>query len=175
MSKLSDIPYSCARTSSSEQANARAVPAHAVGAGAAKGHIGAMIRPRHAAPDGAEMEAMARAALCALPEPFRGHVDDVVICVAEFATPEQLRSVGLDDPWDLSGLYEGRPLSERSIWDAGEMPPIVTLFRQPLLHEWRSTGVELDALIAHVVVHEIGHHFGFSDETMERLEDGEEF
>jgi predicted Zn-dependent protease with MMP-like domain len=66
-------------------------------------------------------------------------------------------------------------LSERSIWDAGEMPAIVTLFRQPLLLEWRTTGVELDALIAHVVIHEVGHHFGFSDETMERLEDGEEF
>jgi predicted Zn-dependent protease with MMP-like domain len=121
------------------------------------------------------MEAMARAALRGLPEPFRGHVEDVVIRVAEFATPEQLRAVGLDDRWQLTGLYEGRPLSEQSIWDAGEMPPIVSLFRQPLLHEWRSTGVELDALIAHVVIHEIGHHFGFSDETMERLEEGEEF
>jgi predicted Zn-dependent protease with MMP-like domain len=75
----------------------------------------------------------------------------------------------------LSGLYEGRPLSERSIWDAGEMPAIVTLFRQPLLHEWRTTDVELDELITHVVVHEIGHHFGFTDETIHRLEDGEEF
>jgi predicted Zn-dependent protease with MMP-like domain len=161
--------------SSLEQANARPVPPRAVGAGAAKGHIATMITPHHAAPDSGEMEAMARAALRGLPEPFRGHVEDVVVRVAEFATPEQLRAVDLDDPWELSGLYEGRPLSEQSIWDPAEMPPIVSLFRQPLLHEWRSTGVELDALIAHVVIHEIGHHFGFSDETMERLEDGEEF
>jgi predicted Zn-dependent protease with MMP-like domain len=134
-----------------------------------------MIRPRNAAPGADELEAMAQAALRALPPRFRAHLADVVVRVAEFATPEQLASVGLDDPWDLSGLYEGRPLSERSIWDAGEMPAIVTLFRQPLLHEWRTTDVELDELITHVVVHEIGHHFGFTDETIHRLEDGEEF
>jgi predicted Zn-dependent protease with MMP-like domain len=121
------------------------------------------------------MEAMAREALRGLPAPFRDHIEDVVIRVAEFATGEQLAAVGLDDPWELTGLYEGRPLSERSIWDAGEMPPVVTLFRQPLLDEWRATGVELDALVTHVVVHEIGHHFGFSDDTMHRLEEGEEF
>jgi len=133
-----------------------------------------MIRPGSANPEIAEMERLARRALNSLPEPFRAHVEDVVVRIEEFATPEQLAAVGLDDPWDLSGLYEGRPLSERSIWDAGEMPAIVTLFRQPLLHEWRTTGVRFDALITHVVIHEIGHHFGFSDETMHRLEEGED-
>ena len=130
---------------------------------------------REAAPGNEDMEVMARAALQAIPPRFRAHLDDVVVRIEEFATREQLASVGLDDQWKLSGLYEGRPLSERSIWDAGEMPAIVTLFRQPLLHEWRTTGVELDELVAHVVIHEIGHHFGFSDETMHRLEDGEDF
>jgi predicted Zn-dependent protease with MMP-like domain len=126
-------------------------------------------------PSRAEMEAMARAALKALPARFRDQCIDVVVKVEEFATREQLNSVGLNNHWQLSGLYEGRPLCERSIWDAGEMPAIVTLFRQPLLDEWRSTGVRLDDLVSHVVIHEIGHHFGFSDETMHRLEDGEEF
>ena len=121
------------------------------------------------------METMARTALNALPAPFRDQCADVVVKVEEFATSEQLASVGLGDRWELSGLYEGRPLSQRSIWDAGEMPAIVTLFRQPLLQEWRSTGVRLEDLVSHVVVHEIGHHFGFSDDTMHRLEDGEEF
>lgn len=121
------------------------------------------------------MTAMAHAALRALPLKFRDQLTDVVVRVEEFATHDQLGAVGLDDQWELSGLYEGRPLSERSIWDAGEMPAIVTLFRQPLLHEWRTTGVRLDELVAHVVVHEIGHHFGFTDETMERLERGEDF
>jgi len=137
--------------------------------------MGPMIRPRDAAPGSEEMQAMAEAALRALPPHFRDHLTDVVVRVQEFATREQLDSVGLDDQWDLSGLYEGRPLSQRSIWDAAEMPAIVTLFRQPLLHEWRTTGVRLDELVTHVVVHEIGHHFGFTDETMERLEDGKEF
>jgi len=134
-----------------------------------------MIKPPSAAPGSEDLETMARAALRALPPRFRVHLDDVVVRIEEFATREQLASVGLDDQWALSGLYEGRPLSERSIWDAGEMPAIVTLFRQPLLHEWRTTGVELDELVTHVVVHEIGHHFGFTDDTMHRLEDGEDF
>jgi predicted Zn-dependent protease with MMP-like domain len=134
-----------------------------------------MITPRDAAPSAEEMEAMARSALGALPSRFGVHLADVVVRIEEFATREQLDAVDLEDRWDLTGLYEGRPLSERSIWDAGEMPAIVTLFRQPLLHEWRTTGVRLDDLVTHVVVHEIGHHFGFTDETMHRLEDGEEF
>jgi predicted Zn-dependent protease with MMP-like domain len=118
---------------------------------------------------------MAAAALKALPARFRDLCADVVVKVEEFATREQLASVGLSDRGELSGLYEGRPLCERSVWDAGEMPAIVTLFRQPLLDEWRATGVRLDDLVTHVVVHELGHHFGFSDDTMHRLEDGEEF
>lgn len=134
-----------------------------------------MNRSFLASPTPGDMEVMAHAALRALPAHFRAHLGDVVVRVEEFATREQLAAVGLDDQWDLSGLYEGRPLSERSIWDVGEMPAIVTLFRQPLLQEWRTTGVELGDLVTHVVVHEIGHHFGFSDETMHRLEDGEEF
>jgi predicted Zn-dependent protease with MMP-like domain len=121
------------------------------------------------------METMAHRALRRLPAHFREHLGDVVVKVDEFASREQLASVGLDERWDLSGLYEGVPLSERSIWDPSAMPPIVTLFRQPLLREWRETGVLLDDLVRHVVVHEIGHHFGFSDETMHMLEDGEEF
>jgi predicted Zn-dependent protease with MMP-like domain len=121
------------------------------------------------------MEAMAAAALRSLPERFRAQCDNVVIKVEEFATREQLDAVAIEDRWDLTGLYEGRPLSERSIWDVGEMPAVVTLFRQPLLDEWRATGVDLDDLVRHVVIHELGHHFGFSDDTMHRLEDGDEF
>jgi predicted Zn-dependent protease with MMP-like domain len=125
--------------------------------------------------DKGELEALAAAAVRSLPERFRAQCRDVVIRIAEFATREQLDAVGIEDRWDLTGLYEGRPLSERSIWDAGEMPAIVTLFRQPLLHEWRTTGVRLEDLVTHVVVHELGHHFGFSDDSMHRLEDGEDF
>ena len=117
---------------------------------------------------------MAKAALQALPASFREHLHDIVIQVEDFATREQLDAVGIEDQWHLSGLYEGRPLSEQSVWDASEMPPIVTLFRRPLIAEWDDTGVRLDDLVRHVVVHEIGHHFGFSDEEMHALEDGAE-
>ena len=134
-----------------------------------------MDAARGSLPGKAEMETIAIAALKALPARFREPCEDLIVKVEEFATREQLASVGLADPWDLSGLYEGRPLSERSIWDAGEMPAVVTLFRQPLLLEWRVTGVRLDDLVTHVLIHEIGHHFGFSDDTMHRLEDGDEF
>ena len=68
-------------------------------------------------------------------------------------------------------LYHGRPLSEQSVWTTADMPPMITLYRAPLLREWRETGVELDDLVTHVVVHEVGHHFGLSDEDMHRIED----
>ena len=118
-----------------------------------------------------EMQAMTQAVAASLPAPFAEHLRDAVFVVEDFATPEQLRSVDLDDPWELTGLYEGRPLSEASIWDSGALPPRISLFRKPLLAEMAQTGVRLDALIRHVVVHEVGHHFGFSDEDMHALEE----
>ena len=116
------------------------------------------------------MAALAREVIAALPEPFRKPCDEVVLTVTDFATQEQLAAVGLVDRWQLSGLYEGRPLPEQSQWESGEMPPQVWLFRMPLLAEMRSTRVRLDDLIRHVVIHEIGHHFGFSDAEMHALE-----
>lgn len=118
-----------------------------------------------------QMEAAAHEALASLPEAFRRHCTDIVLQVEDFATQEQLASVGLVDRWTLSGLYEGRPLPEQSLWQSGDMPPRVWLFRMPLLAEMRSTRVPLDALIRHVVIHEIGHHFGFSDAEMHALEE----
>ena len=124
------------------------------------------------APDTATFELLARKAVLALPDQFREHLGDVVIRIEEFADDEQLRAVGLRDRWSLSGLYHGRPLSEQSIWASGEMPPVISLFRAPLLQEWRDTGVTLEDLITHVIVHEVGHHFGLSDEQMHAIEDG---
>lgn len=117
-----------------------------------------------------EMDALAQHVLATLPESFRAHCADVVLMVEDFATPEQLASVGLIDRWQLTGLYEGRPLPDRSIWQSGEMPPRIWLFRMPLVAEMRATRVSLDALVRHVVIHEAGHHFGFSDEEMHALE-----
>ncbi|MBO6526903.1 metallopeptidase family protein [Erythrobacter sp.] len=123
------------------------------------------------APTKAQMQMMADAAFAALPAQFREQMGDVVLQVEEFATPEQLASVDLDDAWHLSGLYEGAPLPDQSIWESGRMPPRIWLFRRPLIAEWRETGVRMDHLVRHVVVHEAGHHFGFSDDDMHWLED----
>lgn len=118
-----------------------------------------------------EMDALAQRVLSTLPEPFRRHCDDIVLQVADFATPDQLASVGMIDRWELSGLYEGRPISERSVWESGEMPPRIWLFRMPLVAEMRARRVSLEELVRHVVIHEAGHHFGFSDAEMHALED----
>lgn len=98
-------------------------------------------------------------------------LSDVVIRVEEFATRDQLDAVGITSRWELTGLYEGRPIDEQSQWDSGDLPPLITLFRQPLVREWRETGVAFEDLIHHVTIHEAGHHFGLSDEDMNLLED----
>ena len=117
-----------------------------------------------------EMETLAKRVLAGLPEIFRRHCSDIVLRVEDFATSEQLASVGLIDRWELSGLYEGRPVPERSVWESGELPPRIWLFRMPLIAEMRATRVSLEALVRHVVIHEAGHHFGFSDAEMHALE-----
>lgn len=126
---------------------------------------------RRPPPTDVQMQLLAERALASLPAQFREQLGEVVMRVEDFATAEQLRSVGLEDPWELSGLYEGEPLPERSMWESGRMPARIWLFRRPLIAEWRETDVRMDDLVRHVVVHEAGHHFGFSDEDMHRLED----
>jgi predicted Zn-dependent protease with MMP-like domain len=128
---------------------------------------------RHgAAPDAAAFEALAHAAFGRIPEPFARHLDGVRVTVEEFADEETLAALGLDDAWELTGLYHGRSLDQESVWTSGEMPPVITLYRQPLLAEWCETGVNLEDLVTHVVIHEVGHHFGLSDAEMHALEDG---
>ncbi len=122
-------------------------------------------------PSPAEFEAIARAALAGLPAPFAPHVADVVLSVEEFADEETLAALGIADPFELTGLFEGVSMTEQSIEASGQLPNRVRLFRQPILDEWIADGEDLEHLIAHVVVHEIGHHFGFSDEDMHALED----
>ena len=123
------------------------------------------------APDAATIEAMAREALARIPEPFATHLGDVVLLVEEFADDETLDALGIDDPFGLTGLYHGRPIGEKSSFESGALPDRIHLYRQPLLAEWCETGVDLGDLITHVVVHEVGHHFGLSDDDMHRLED----
>ena len=122
-------------------------------------------------PTAAEFETAARAVLARLPNAFRRELAGVVLRVEDFATDEQLDSLGIADPWELTGLYEGIPLTERSQWDSDGLPPVITLFRQPLLAEMEETGVTFAALVRHVTIHEAGHHFGLSDDDMHALED----
>ena len=123
------------------------------------------------APDAAEIERLADRAIASLPGQFRVHLDGVVLRVEEFAEDEVLAQFGLEDPFQLSGLYTGRPIGEQSSMLSGELPAMIHLYRRPLLDEWAETGVSLEALVRHVIVHEAGHHFGFSDEDMHALED----
>jgi predicted Zn-dependent protease with MMP-like domain len=127
-----------------------------------------------ATPSTADFENAARAVLRRLPREFRDHLADVVLKIEEFASDEQLAAVGMDDRWSLTGLYEGIALPEQSQWDYERMPPVISLFRQPLLAEMHETGVGFAELVRHVVIHEAGHHFGFSDEDMHALEDSAE-
>lgn len=122
------------------------------------------------APDLAAIERLAEGALARLPEPFAAHLEGVVLRVEDFADDETLAAMGIEDPFDLTGLYHGRPVGEQSSMLSGELPAMIHLYRRPLLDEWAETGVSLEALITHVIVHEVGHHFGFSDEDMHRLE-----
>lgn len=126
-------------------------------------------QPPRFAPTVQEIETLALEALGRLPDPFRAHLANVVLFVEEFAPADVLREMEIDDPFGLTGLYTGRPVGEPA--QTGDSPPTVHLFRRPLLDEWVETGVPLDALITHVVVHEIGHHFGLSDIDMHVLED----
>jgi len=123
------------------------------------------------APDAADIERLAEAAIARMPAHFRRHLEGVVLRVDEFAEDEVLGQFGIEDPFELSGLYTGRPIGERSSTQSGELPAMIHLYRRPLLDEWAETGVSLETLVTHVIVHEAGHHFGFSDADMHAIEE----
>ena len=130
-----------------------------------------MEQPDQLPPAAATIEAIARATIAGLPPAFRAHLGDVLLIVEEFADDETLDALGIEDPYDLTGLYHGRPIGEKSSMDLGTLPDRIHLYRRALLDEWIATGVELGALVRHVTIHEIGHHFGLSDADMHTLED----
>ncbi|MFN3229518.1 MAG: metallopeptidase family protein [Asticcacaulis sp.] len=124
------------------------------------------------APDLDTFAALAEAALTALPEPFCGFLTGVRCHVFEFADEDTLSTLGLDDPFELTGLYEGPSLAEQSLLDPLPSAPRISLYRRPILDEWADRGdVSLSELITHVVVHEVAHHFGLSDDDIDRIED----
>lgn len=118
-----------------------------------------------------QIEAIARDALAKLPAEFAVHLGEVVLIVEDFADDETLASLGIESPFDLTGVYHGRPVGEKSSFDVAPQPDRIHLYRRAILDEWCETGVGLDALVRHVLIHEVGHHFGLSDDDMHALED----
>ena len=121
-------------------------------------------------PSAEEITRIAEDALAALPPPFLKQMKNVAIRIEEFADEPTLREMGIDNPFDLTGLYHGVPLIHRSVSDPRAMPELIYLYRQPILAEWCETGEDLTRLVRHVLIHEIGHHFGYSDEDLEAIE-----
>jgi predicted Zn-dependent protease with MMP-like domain len=122
-------------------------------------------------PSEADIDEIARRTLERLPSPFAESLGDIVLAIEPVADAETARRVGLSHPMQLSGLYEGVSLDRRSVDQSGTLPERITLYSLPILAEWRSTRVSLEALVSHIVIHEVGHHFGFSDDDMHALED----
>lgn len=114
---------------------------------------------------------MARDAILAMPAQIRTHLGAVVLKVEEFADRATLEQFGLTDPMTLSGLYTGRPLGHKSVHDSGSIPDMIQLYRRPILAEARVEGIAVERLVAHVLIHEVGHHFGFSDADMHAILD----
>jgi predicted Zn-dependent protease with MMP-like domain len=125
-----------------------------------------------AAPSLAELEAMARDAFDRLPAKFRSLCADLVIRVDDFPTDEVLGAMRLESEFDLLGLFQGVGLPFRSESVPQTLPNLVWLYRRPILDYWAEHEDTLGDIVTHVLVHEIGHHFGFSDDDMEAIESG---
>jgi predicted Zn-dependent protease with MMP-like domain len=122
------------------------------------------------APTAQEIEALALAAADRLPDLFRQHLATVILHVTDFPDDAVIDEMALDSPWDLLGLYQGHPVGSEGETATGRMPPTIFLYRRPLLDEWANGEDSLEALVTHVLVHEVGHHFSLSDADMEAIE-----
>ncbi|SFP76932.1 metallopeptidase family protein [Tranquillimonas alkanivorans] len=123
------------------------------------------------APDAGEIEALALAARAALPDEFRPAAEQVALRVEDFAPDAILDEMEIDDAFDLSGLYDGVPLPLKSSFDQPLQPDTIWLFRRPILDEWIARGdIALGDLVAHVFVHELAHHFGWSDDDIAQID-----
>lgn len=123
------------------------------------------------APSADEIEAIARDTIASLPPEFLAHTGEIVLLVEEFADDETLDALGIESPFELTGVYHGRPVGEKSSMESGSPPDRIHLYRRAILDEWVEDGEDLATLVRHIVIHEVGHHFGLSDDDMHRLED----
>ncbi len=118
-----------------------------------------------------ELDSIAREAFAAIPKQLRVHAKDVVIRVQDFPDDEVLDDLECDSPFDLLGLYQGVDLTRKSVSDPAQQPDMVYLYRRPILDYWCDSEEDLAHVIRHVLIHEIGHHFGYSDDDMEAIEE----
>ncbi len=132
-------------------------------------HVDAFMRAT-TPPSAEDILEMAEDALGAIPEVLRDMVRGTAILVEEVPDDETLSEMGLDHPWELTGLYRGIPLTQRGSGDVRQEPDQILLYREPILVEWIETGEDLFRLVRNVLIHEIGHHFGLSDDEIARLE-----
>jgi predicted Zn-dependent protease with MMP-like domain len=123
------------------------------------------------APTSEDIDRIAREAFDRLPQEFRRLCDGLVIQIHEFADDETLDAMGIESPFDLFGLFRGRGLAHSpAMPPTGAEPNMISLYRRPLLDLWCEGEETLEAVVEHVLVHEIGHHFGLSDDDIDRIE-----
>lgn len=122
------------------------------------------------APSLDEIEILARDAFQRLPEHFRQCCTDLVIRVDDFPSDDVLNSMGLESEFDLLGLFQGVGLTQQSLGDVARLPNMVWLYRRPILDYWAEHDESLGHIVRHVLIHEIGHHFGLSDDDMAAIE-----
>lgn len=124
------------------------------------------------APTAADIERLAYGSFEDLPEVFRTPAQQIVLRVEDFPDEALLSDLGINDPFELTGLYDGIPLTQKSVSDQPEQPDMIWLFRRSILDEWVTRGnVTLAELVAHIVVHELAHHFGWSDEDIAKIDE----
>ena len=121
-------------------------------------------------PSLADLEAVAREAFAGVPTELRRFTRDVVIRVEDFPDDDTLEDMDCETPFDLLGLYRGVDLARKSVLDTPQDLDMIFLYRRPILDYWCEVGEDLTELVRHVLIHEIGHHFGLSDDDMERIE-----
>ena len=131
-----------------------------------------MQRPYGEPPSAADLQAIADRALDDIPDRLRRHLDGVAILIEEFPDAETEAEMGLESPFDLLGLYHGVSLDHKSVSATPEDVDRILLYRRPLLEFWCESGESLEAIVRNTIIHEVGHHFGFSDDDMDRLEAG---
>lgn len=121
-------------------------------------------------PSLADIDALAQAAIERLPAQFRAFLGPVLLRIEDFPDADVMGEMGLETEFDILGLYQGRHVGLKGDMPTGALPDIIFLYRRPLLEEWCEGDESLEALVTHVLVHEVGHHFGLSDDDMERIE-----